>query len=86
MRITEVLDRLRVVKREMDRVRCSVVKHRHDEDEVAILKAVYDELLLERNLLDAELEAHMATMSDEQNEAAMEWAVRVSTHAWSRYR
>lgn len=81
MRHSEILERIRVIKDEMQRCRDAVVRFFYtDKDEVALWKAVYDELLLERNLLERELETVRKPLTEEQEALALEWAIRFASH------
>lgn len=84
MKTNEIRDRIRVIKQKMDRARCAVVSNFYtDKNEVAIWKAVHDELLLERNLLEAELaelEKSATKLSDEFEAASFDWALRFASH------
>lgn len=84
MNASEIRDRIRVIRSEMDNARCAVISNLNgDQCEVALWKAVYDELLLERNLLEAELvelSKNSPKLSDEFEAASLDWAIRFASH------
>lgn len=84
MKTNEIRQRIRVVNQEMDNASCGVMNNlAGDQCEVALWQAVYDELLLERNQLEAELvelEKNTPKLSEEFEAASLDWAIRLASH------
>ena len=78
---SELRERIRVVKQQIRRAQCKMMLNFYtDKDEVALWGAVYDELLLELNQLEVELEKVYVPLTEEQEDLALEWAIRIATH------